>query len=63
VDLRMNIFKNLGALSPLNCTYATDTSAVGEIIHADLCETMEKKYISGSKYFLLFKDDYGHYAM
>lgn len=41
----------------------TKTNKVGEIIHADLCGPMQKDSIGGSKYFLLFKDDYSHYRM
>lgn len=41
----------------------TNTTAVGEIIHADLCGPMETNSIGGSKYFLLFKDDYSHYRI
>lgn len=29
-----------------------------ELIHADVCGSMENTSIGGSKYFLLFKDDY-----
>lgn len=35
----------------------TRKTEVGEFIHADLCGPMSEASISGSKYFLLFKDD------
>lgn len=39
----------------------TEYHNVGDLIHADLCGPMEVSSIGGSKYFLLFKDDYSHY--
>jgi transposase InsO family protein len=41
----------------------TNTIVVGEIIHADLCEPIKTISIRGSKYFLLFKDDYSHFRI
>jgi len=41
----------------------TNTTAVGEIIHADLCRPMERDSIGDSKHFLLIKDDYSHYRI
>lgn len=37
------------------------TAAPGELIHADLCGPMQAASINGSRYYLLFKDDYSHY--
>lgn len=34
---------------------------VGEFIHADLCGPMSEASVSGSKYFLLFKDDHSSF--
>lgn len=34
-----------------------------EIIHADTCGPMEVTSVGGSKYFLLFKDNYSKYSM
>lgn len=41
----------------------TGTSAVlpGNIIHTDTCGPMQERSIGGSRYFVLFKDDYSHY--
>ncbi|KAL4089751.1 hypothetical protein QTP88_024723 [Uroleucon formosanum] len=39
----------------------TEYFNVGDLIPADLCGPMQKDSIGGSKYFLLFKDDYSHY--
>lgn len=36
-------------------------SKCGEIIHADVCGKMEISSIGGSRYFVLFKDDYSNY--
>lgn len=33
----------------------------GEIVHADLCGPMEQTSLGGSRYFLLFKDDFSSY--
>ena len=38
------------------------TTRVGEIIHSDLCGPMETNSIGGSRYFLLFKDDFSQYV-
>jgi len=48
-------------LSLMTSTTEYGPTVVGEVIHTDLCETMEKKSISGSNYFLLFEHDYWHY--
>ncbi|GBP65576.1 Retrovirus-related Pol polyprotein from transposon TNT 1-94 [Eumeta japonica] len=37
------------------------TSRVCEIIHADTCGPMEKPSIGGSRYFVVFKDEYSKY--
>lgn len=37
------------------------SSRNGDLIHADLCGPMENISLGGSKYFLLFKDDFSHY--
>lgn len=34
-----------------------------EIIHADTCGPMEEKSVGGSKYFVVFKDDYSKYTV
>jgi hypothetical protein len=34
---------------------------VGKLIHTDSCGPMQKDSIGGSKYFLLFKDDFSHF--
>lgn len=36
-------------------------SNVGEVIHADVCGTMEEPSLSGSRYYLLLKDDFSHF--
>ncbi|CAA7049764.1 unnamed protein product [Microthlaspi erraticum] len=36
----------------------TKTQAKLEIVHTDLCGPMQHKYLEGSRYFLLFLDDY-----
>lgn len=33
----------------------------GEIIHVDLCGPMQEMSIGGSRYYLLFKDDFSHF--
>lgn len=33
----------------------------GEIIHADVCGPIEEKSFGGSRYFVLFKDDFSHF--
>lgn len=33
----------------------------GEVIHTDVCGPMAENSIGGSRYFLLFKDDFSHY--
>lgn len=33
----------------------------GEIIHTDVCGPMQSVSIAGSRYFVLFKDDYSHF--
>lgn len=35
----------------------------GQIIHADVCGPMQVTSFGGSRYFLLFKDDYSHFRM
>ena len=37
------------------------TTRPGELIHSDLCGPMQECSLGGSKYFLLFKDDYSRY--
>lgn len=39
----------------------TKTKSIAELIHADLCGPMEVSSIGGSRYFLLFKDDFSGY--
>lgn len=39
----------------------TRTTTPGEIIHSDVCGPMETLSIGGSKYFVLFKDDFSHF--
>lgn len=39
----------------------TKTTAPGEIIHSDICGPMEVESLGGSRYMLLFKDDFSHY--
>ena len=34
-----------------------------ELIHADLCGPMRTQTLSGSRYFLLFTDDYSHMSL
>lgn len=41
-------------------TTGTQTNHSGEIIHSDICE-MDEFTLGGSKYFVIFKDDYSHY--
>lgn len=33
----------------------------GEIVHADVCGPIEEKSFGGSRYFVLFKDDFSHF--
>ena len=33
----------------------------GEIVHADVCGPMQETSLGGSRYFLLFKDDFSHF--
>lgn len=40
---------------------ASKTSFCGELIHTDLCGPFSNVSFGGSKYFLLFKDDFSHY--
>lgn len=42
-------------------TSITKTKGIAELIHADLCGPMEMNSIGGSRYFLLFKDDFSGY--
>lgn len=42
-------------------TSKTRTSRIGEIIHADVCGPFQVPSKRGSKYFLLFKDDFSHF--
>lgn len=37
------------------------SSKCGEIFHVDVCGTMQEMSIGGSRYFLLFKDDFSHF--
>lgn len=37
------------------------STVCGEIIHADVCGPIEIKSLAGSRYFVLFKDDYSHF--
>lgn len=37
------------------------TTRCGELIHADTCGPMEEQSIGGSRYFVLFKDDYSNH--
>lgn len=37
------------------------SNTLGELFYADLCGPMEVCSIGGSKYFLLFKDDFSGY--
>lgn len=39
----------------------TKTERIGELIHADVCGAIQVKSISGSRYFLLLKDDFSHF--
>ncbi|CAH0393367.1 unnamed protein product [Bemisia tabaci] len=39
----------------------TQTHAICELIHADLCGPMETHSIAGSRYMLVLKDDYSHF--
>lgn len=39
----------------------TQTSEVGELVHADLCGAMEQNSFGNSRYFLLFKDDFSQF--
>lgn len=36
-------------------------SMVGELVHSDVCGPMEENSIGGSRYFILFKDDFSSY--
>lgn len=36
-------------------------SCVGELVHSDVCGPMHCTSVGGSKYFLLFKDDFSHF--
>lgn len=42
-------------------TTNTKTTEPGQIIHSDVCGPMEEPSIGGSRYFVLFKDDFSHY--
>lgn len=37
------------------------SNKIGESIHSDVCGPMESPSLNGSRYFVLFKDDYFHY--
>ena len=37
------------------------TTAIGEIVHADVCGPMQEPSLGGSRYFLLLKDDYSRF--
>lgn len=39
----------------------SETKEIDEIIHADVCGPMQTASIGGSRYFLLFKDDFSHF--
>lgn len=39
----------------------TSASTTGNLIHTDTCGPMQERSIGGSRYFVLFKDDYSHY--
>lgn len=40
---------------------SSTTNNPAELIHSDICSPMQVPSIGGSRYFLLFKDDYSHY--
>lgn len=42
-------------------TSQTKSDRPGDLVHADLCGTMEEESLGGAKYFLLLKDDYSHF--
>lgn len=37
------------------------TNRIGEVIHVDVCGPMQESSMKGSRYFLLFKDDFSHF--
>lgn len=37
------------------------STSILQLVHTDVCGPMQQQSIGGSKYFLLFKDDYSHY--
>lgn len=37
------------------------TQKVGELVHTDVCGKMHETSLGGSRYFLLFKDDFSHF--
>lgn len=39
----------------------TSADSPGNLIHTDTCGPMQEKSIGGSRYFVLFKDDYTHF--
>lgn len=39
----------------------TSAKSPGNLIHTDTCGPMQETSIGGSRYFVLFKDDYSHY--
>lgn len=36
-------------------------TAVGEIVHADVCGPLQVKSLAGARYFLIFKDEFSHF--
>lgn len=38
-------------------------SQPGELVHSDVCGPMQQDSIGGSRYFLLFKDDFSHFRV
>ena len=40
----------------------TKSTYPGEIVHSDVCE-MDKSTLGGSRYYVIFKDDYSHYRV
>lgn len=39
----------------------TSATSPGSLIHTDTCGPMQERSIGGSRYFVLFKDDYSHF--
>lgn len=40
---------------------STKAERVAELIHTDVCGPIQESSIDGSRYFLLFKDDFSHF--